>query len=89
MVLHGTRLRLFQVSLPTCKQVGLEESGTQGLRSQTVSTQVPAFWLTIYSFGETTRSLCASVFLFLEQMCIVGGLSKWVHVTASITDATW
>ena len=37
---------------------------TVKLRGQTVCTQVPAFWLTIYSFGETTWSLCASVFLF-------------------------
>ena len=61
-VAHGSGC--FQVSLPTCKQLGLEGSGTQGLRTQAVCTQVPAFWLTLYSFGETTWSLCASVSFF-------------------------
>ena len=49
-VAHGSSC--FQVYLPTCKQVGLEDSGTQRLRSWTVCTQVPAFWLTIYSLGK-------------------------------------
>lgn len=89
MVLHGTRLRLFQVSLPTCKQV---ETGKKvelrglGVRLSALRSQ-PSGLLSIALGGN--YGLSVPQFSSLEQMCIVGGLSKWVHVTASITDATW
>ena len=81
MVLRGTRFRLFS-GLPTYLQTGMAgRQWNSGARLSALRCQ-PSGLLSI-ALGKL-HGLSVPQFSFLEQMYVVGGLSKWIHVNASI-----